>query len=238
MRIAICDDNKDWLDIEEKYIDCIKDSNLKYDKFDSGEALVDTYREKGCVYDAILLDMEMKQFDGINTANMIRSLDKHVLIIFVTSHKKYMQQSFECLPFRFLLKPVSFNEFKNIILKVINTIEENKQALVFTEGRDMIRLLYEEIIFIQSIDHRICIKTIDKVYQTYNFSMSDIKDKLNDHRFVRVHKSYIINISHIQKVLNKSIIMREYSHEIPLANSYKSELKRSVILFEERKHLS
>ena len=95
------------------------------------------------------------------------------------SHRKYMQKSFECLPFRFLLKPIDFNEFKELILKLINMVEEDKQALVFNEGRNIIRLLYDEIIFVQSIDHRICIKTINKIYQTYSFQMSKIQEKLS-----------------------------------------------------------
>lgn len=238
VRIALCDDNKDWLDTEVQYINYINDSSLAFDTFSSGEELINKYKSCGCIYDAVLLDMEMNHLDGINTANIIRLMDRCVLIVFVTSHKKYMQKSFECLPFRFLLKPIDFNEFKDIILKLINAVEEDKQALVFNEGRDVIRLLYEEIIFIQSIDHRICIKTVDKVYQTYTFNMSDIQSKLSDNRFVKVHKSYIINISHIQKIASKNVIMRGYNHEIPIGNPYKNELKRRVMLFEERKHLS
>lgn len=238
MRIALCDDNIDWLNVEKQYIECLDDSSLIYDTFESGEALMNMYRKKGCIYDIVFLDMEMKCLDGINTANMIRSLDRRVLIIFVTSHKKYMQKSFECFPFRFLLKPLDFKEFKATFLKAINSIEEDRQALAFNEGRDIIRVLYEDIMFIQSIDHRICIKTVDKVYQTYTYSMTEIQDKLNDNRFVKVHKSYIVNISYIEKISNRAVTMREYNHDIPIGSPYIKELKRRVMLFEERKHLS
>ena len=238
MRIALCDDNNEWLETEKQYFACINDSSLLYDAFDSGESLIDEYKRCGCIYDAVLLDMEMNGLDGINTANMIRSMDRRVLIVFVTNHRKYMQKSFECLPFRFLLKPIDFNEFKKLILKLINMVEEDKQALVFNEGRNIIRLLYDEIIFVQSIDHRICIKTINKIYQTYSFQMSKIQEKLSDSRFIKIHKSYIINISYIQQISSRYVIMRGYNHEIPIGNPYKKDLRRRVMLFEERKHLS
>lgn len=237
IRIALCDDNKDWLDIEKQYIDCLNDSSIIYDTFESGETLINMYHQKGCIYDIVFLDMEMERLDGINTANMIRSMDRRVLIIFVTSHKKYMQKSFECLPFRFLLKPLDFNGFKTALLKAINSIEDDRQALIFNEGRDVIRLLYEEIIFIESIDHRLCIKTIDKIHQTYSYSMAEIQDKLSDNMFVKVHKSFIVNISYIKKISAKSIVMREYNHDIPVGSPYMKDLKRRVMLFEERKHL-
>lgn len=238
MRIALCDDNMDWLNTEKQYIDSLNDSSLVYDTFKNGEALIDEYKKKGNIYDIIFLDMEMNRLDGINTANMIRSMDRRVLIIFVTSHKKYMQKSFECLPFRFLLKPLDFTEFKSALFKAINSLEEDRQALSFTEGRDIIRVLYEDILFVQSIDHRLCIKTVDKVYQTYTFNMAEIQERLVDTRFVKVHKSFIVNISHVQKISNKFITLRGYNHPISVGSPYMKELKRKVLLFEERKHLS
>lgn len=239
MRIALCDDNTDWLNIEKQYVDSLNDSSLIYDVFNNGEALIDEYKKKGNIYDIIFLDMEMNLLDGINTANMIRSMDRRVLIIFVTSYKKYMQKSFECLPFRFLLKPLDFKEFKDALFQAINSIEEDRQALSFTVERDVIRVLYEDILFIQSIDHRLCIKTVDKVvYQTYTFNMAEIQERLIDTRFVKVHKSFIVNISHIQKISNKFITLRGYNHPISVGSPYMKDLKRKVLLFEERKHLS
>lgn len=127
--------------------------------------------------------------------------------------------------------------FKDIVLKLINELEKDKKALVFNEGRDIKRLLYEDIVFIQSIDHCICIKTTDRLYNTYTFKMSDIQSELNDSRFVQVHKSYIINISYIREISKNSVAMMEYSHEIPVSVTRREELIRRIMLFEERKHL-
>ena len=238
MYIALCDDNKDWLETEAKYIECMGDRSISYDKFDSGEKLIDVYNNRGCIYDAVLLDMEMNMINGINTANIIRSKDRRVLIVFVTSHKKYMQQSFECLPFRFLLKPIDFNEFKTVFGHMLNEIEADKRAITFNEGHNTVRLLYEDILFFQSIAHCICIKTVDRLYQTYSLKMSELQAKLNDARFVRVHRSYIINITHIQKINDKTVQLRGYVHDIPVSIRYREELKKRVMLLEERRHLS
>ena len=127
--------------------------------------------------------------------------------------------------------------FKDIVLKLINELEKDKKALVFNEGRDIKRLLYEDIVFIQSIDHCICIKTTDCLYKTCTFKMSDIQSELNDSRFVQVHKSYIINISYIREISKNSVAMMEYSHERPVSVTRREELIRRIMLFEERKHL-
>ena len=237
MRIALCDDNKDWLGIEREYIARIGVSDIVCDSFDSGEALLDAIGKNGCVYDAILLDMEMGGMNGIKTANLIRERDRHILIVFVTSFKKYMQESFECLPFRFLLKPIEYGEFERVMLKLINAVSENKRTLVFNEDRSVISLLQEDILFIQSVDHRICIKTADRVYQTYTYKLAEVAGSLDSGSFVKVHRSYIINIRHIRAISKNTVTLRGYNHDIPVSNKYINELKRRVLLFEERRHL-
>ena len=107
MNIAICDDNQQYINQTEEYFSKVGDKNINHDAFYSGEELVKAYENGFGDYDVIFLDMEMGGLTGIETANIIRKQDKHVIIVFVTSHTKYMQECFECSPFRFLIKPVA-----------------------------------------------------------------------------------------------------------------------------------
>lgn len=116
MRIAICDDNMNYINIIENYIDKFKKTAVECDAYISGEELVYAYRENEERYDVIFLDMEMEQLNGIETANHIREFDEHVIIVFVTSHTEYMRDSFKCAPFRFLVKPVDDAEFETVFL--------------------------------------------------------------------------------------------------------------------------
>ena len=118
MKIAVCDDNNDYINIFEKYIEDLKDKKLDYDIYYSGEELLRAYEYDDPGYDAIFLDMEMGKLGGIETANRIRIKDKHIIIVFVTSHKKYMQSSFQCMPFRFLIKPISYTDFQTVYKEV------------------------------------------------------------------------------------------------------------------------
>lgn len=128
LNIAICDDNQEYINILEKYILDKNEPEVSCDAFYSGEELVKMYNMGEGNYDVIFLDMEMNILNGIETANIIRKMDKHVIIVFVTSHTKYMQACFECSPFRFLIKPVSnlytysFRQFRNNFTLQRNTI--------------------------------------------------------------------------------------------------------------------
>lgn len=65
MNIAICDDNNDYINTLENYIDDLKVKNLEHDVFYSGEELLNEYKNNEANYDAIFMDMEMGELDGI-----------------------------------------------------------------------------------------------------------------------------------------------------------------------------
>ena len=123
MNIAICDDNKEYINMLEKYILDKNAPDITCDAFYSGEELIKTYNIGDGNYDVIFLDMEMNVLNGIETANIIRKSDKHVIIVFVTSHTKYMQYCFECSPFRFLVKPVSDSDFDKVFDDILKKID-------------------------------------------------------------------------------------------------------------------
>lgn len=238
MRIALCDDDKICINNTEQYLNNINEVDFEYDVFYSGETLLNTYNEQGRIYDAIFLDMEMgeNELNGISIANAIRSLDKQVIIVFVTNHTKYMIDSFVCAPFRFLIKPVDFNTFKTIFFKILEKLEEDKSTLLLKKGRKKIRLLHEDILFFQSIDHNTCIQTKKEVHDIY-LSLSDLRKKLNPNVFVQIHRSYIININHISSVFKNEVCIRGYSHYLPISNTYKKEFEKKVFLLEEKERL-
>ena len=118
MKIAICDDDMNCINKIENYIEKIDRNNAECDAYQNGERLVQAFKTGAEQYDVIFLDMEMEKLNGIETANLIREVDEHVIIVFVTSHTEYMRESFKCAPFRFLVKPVDPAEFKTVFYDI------------------------------------------------------------------------------------------------------------------------
>lgn len=86
MKIAICDDDMNCINKIENYIEKIDRNNAECDAYQNGERLVQAFKTGAEQYDVIFLDMEMEKLNGIETANLIREVDEHVIIVFVTSH--------------------------------------------------------------------------------------------------------------------------------------------------------
>lgn len=101
MRFAICDDERVHINELEEYFAQKEDLQIESEPFESGEALLDAYKQGQQSFDALFVDMEMGGMNGIETANAIRTIDERVIIVFVTSHEEYAIDCFQCSPLRF-----------------------------------------------------------------------------------------------------------------------------------------
>ncbi|HIT85165.1 MAG TPA: response regulator [Candidatus Ornithomonoglobus intestinigallinarum] len=127
VNIAICDDNIEHISALEKYLFEISNIKIECDAYLSGESLVDAYKNNIERYDVVFLDMEMRELNGIETANLIREFDEHIIIVFVTSHSEYMKESFQCQPFRFIEKPLDYDELKKVFYDIKDKLSKKER---------------------------------------------------------------------------------------------------------------
>lgn len=233
MKIAICDDNMNHINIIESYIHSIRKTSVECDAYQSGEELIRAFRYGEEQYDVIFLDMEMEQLNGIETANYIRAVDEHVIIVFVTSHTEYMRESFKCAPFRFLVKPVDGEEFKTVFYDIGKKLSKQRKVFAFTENKAKIRLYCDDIIYCESQDHWIWIHTKDKVYKICK-SLTELHSQLDKEMFCRVHKSFIINFLYIKTIKDNDAELYHCDKTIPISRSYKKEVLEEYTNFLER----
>lgn len=233
MRIAICDDNMNHINIIENYIDKSKKSAAECDAYTSGESLVYAYQDKEERYDAIFLDMEMEQLNGIETANHIREIDEHVIIVFVTSYTEYMKESFKCSPFRFLVKPVEYDEFQEVFYDICNKLKKQRKTFTFTENKTRVRLFCDDIIYCESQDHWVRIFTKEQTYKICK-TLTDLHESLDKEMMFRVHKSFIINFQYVKSIKENDIQLYYCDKYIPISHSYKKAVIEEYTNFIER----
>ncbi len=236
MNIAICDDNQQYINQTEEFFSKVGDKNINHDAFYSGEELVKAYENGFGDYDVIFLDMEMGGLTGIETANIIRKRDKHVIIVFVTSHTKYMQECFECSPFRFLIKPVAEQDMLKVYNDIRKKLSEERTTFVFTENRNKIRLFCEDIIYFECQAHYIYIHTKDTVHKICK-TMAELIESIDANTFIQVHKSFVVNLNHIREIRESEVVLYNSDKIIPISRSYKKQVSIGFINFKERKYL-
>ncbi len=235
MKIALCDDNVDFVNQFKEYVSILSRNDLDYDTFFNGEELISLYKYRKADYDAIFLDMELETLDGIEIANHIRKYDKYVIIVFVTNYTKYMQRSFECSPFRFLLKPISQDDVNKVMNEIAEKLSEEKKTFVFSENRNKLRIFSDEIIFFESQSHWLHIHTSERVYKISK-TMSSLCDQIDLNEFCRIHNSYTINLNFVKEIKNMELVLHG-NIKIPIGRAYKKNFIDSFVGFKERKYV-
>lgn len=231
MNIALCDDAPIQMSAIETYL-LERDSKVHIDVYFSGEALLKAYDE-GVRYQAVFLDMEMGDKNGLETADALRAMDDYIEIIFVTGYRQYMEDSFKCSPFRFLVKPIKQDKLEEAVNALYQKLAKKPTSLVVKEKGNVFRLYSDEIVYCESDGHLIYIHTKECVY-TVRMTMSALLEKVGEKDFGRPHQSYLVNFRYVRSITQNEVVLSIKQQILPLSRSYKKFFKEQYINYMER----
>ena len=233
MRFAICDDERVHINELEEYFAQKEDLQIESEPFESGEALLDAYKQGQQSFDALFVDMEMGGMNGIETANAIRTIDERVIIVFVTSHEEYAIDCFQCSPLRFLKKPLQPEKMNEALQAIEQQLSKKRVVVHLNFGKEQYRLYEDDIIYLESHNHKIDIYTVDETY-VVNKNLNEMEDTLSANVFARAHKAFLVNLRYVRKIKGNEIYFRQCEHTIPLGRVYKSAFMKSYAHQRER----
>lgn len=223
IKIAICEDKKEQQELLKTYINQIFEAlyiKYKLEIFNSGEELLENYQNDT---DVLLLDIQMGQINGMDTARKIRSIDDKVEIIFITSLIEYVLEGYEVRAYRYLIKPVKYENLKENIINCIKEVDIKNKYIIVKEQGNQIKLDINEITYVEVQKETITIHTLNEVYKT-NGTMSNIEKDIDCDRFFRCHKSFLVNLEHIKSIKQYTAIL-ENSEEVPVSRYRFKETK-------------
>ena len=172
--------------------------------------------------DLIFLDIQMPELSGINFMKIIGDKVHYIL---TTAYAEYALEGYEHNIIDYLLKPISFSRFEKAVEKAKDRLSKSEAAtkyfFVKSSGQRH-RILFDDILYIESIKDYVNIKTIQQEYIVLD-TLKSMESQLPETNFVRVHKSFIVNLNKIQKVDGKQILLNG-EIGIPIGDSYKNKL--------------
>jgi two-component system LytT family response regulator len=177
--------------------------------------------------DLIFLDINMPEISGLSFA---KSINKNIKIIFTTAYREYAVDGFDLQAVDYLLKPISFERLlqgvnkylsENVTVQPIVTqeiISEKSESFFVRADRKMIKICFDDILFIESLADYIKIHLTDKKVVTRE-TISSIEAKLPQKDFIRVHRSYIVSLGKISSFTNELVEIDK--KQLPISRSYK-----------------
>jgi DNA-binding LytR/AlgR family response regulator len=181
--------------------------------------------------DLVFLDIQMPELSGVE---FLKSLQNPPSVIFTTAYRNYAIDAFELDVLDYLLKPVTFERFIKSINKYYEKVNAKTPKVFETkteEGDDfsfiyvrqkktMIKVLLKDILYIESLKDYIRIFLENGKSLMTKQKISTMIELLPDKNFIRVHKSYIVNIEKIKTLSPTSIGLADKM--IPIGRSYKA----------------
>ncbi|ASA25340.1 LytR/AlgR family response regulator transcription factor [Paenibacillus donghaensis] len=232
-QVAVCDDKKEeHAHLEQFFMQLTKSTPFTFHTyyFSCGEELLLHYKKHDKFpFHFLILGIEMKGINGIETAKKIRSLpDRDVQIIFLSSCPKYMMDSFDVQTFQYLIRPVSFELFKTKIVKLCNYIitSVNKFLTIKVEGEYIVLRTFD-IIAIVKIKHSLIKNKLKIITAKHQYIITGIlleyANKL-EYPFLLIHRSVIVNLEHIRNFTAVSVFMSN-EDQFPIGRSHSKNVK-------------
>jgi len=234
-RIALCDDNKEFLELVHKTVSeyCVQNEiQAEFVTFDDSDLLANTI-ERNHIFDAYILDIEMQDYSGMELAGMIRERSDLAYIILLTAYSNYAVYACGRGIFRYVLKDTMKEEVPRALESLFQALEQvnNHKYYIIQNQRRFMKFLHRDIVYIcreqknvkfvlkdgKSIKER---TTLEKVYNVLS----------EDEDFFQLDRGFILNLSHVRGISNGSVKM-DNGFEINSAVKHTEELKKRVNVY-------
>jgi DNA-binding LytR/AlgR family response regulator len=234
MKIAICDDDKQELlqlrQFVDEFLSCaFVKGKIEVHSFESSLELIKQL-ESGKYFDVFLLDVIMPGITGMELANHIRNTDQASKIIFLTSSPEFAVESYSVDAFNYLLKPVQKDKLFSVLEKAINNIYSvTKKYIIVKTQIGMFKIFMHELIYVEVMGRTIFFHQTNGVVTEGISTISKIEvDLLTDKRFIKPHRSYIVNLDYI-KNLSMDGFKTTNNQLIPISRNVFKEVKQTYI---------
>ncbi|MGQ1889725.1 LytR/AlgR family response regulator transcription factor [Thermophagus sp. OGC60D27] len=234
MNCIIIDDDKLSIKIIEEFVGRTEGLHLTGSYSSAVEAFNSINQAGAEKVDLIFLDIEMPEMSGIE---FLDSLDIIPQVIIYSSQEKYALESYEYDVTDYLLKPVQFGRF----IKAVNRareryekkdspVKESTEIFIKNNG-SLVRIKYDDILWIEALENYVVLNTFKEKY-TIHFTMKAIADKMPSDKFMRIHRSFIVNFSKIKVIEDNSVVIKTDSGTkvIPIGKSYRDKLMNDINL--------
>jgi DNA-binding LytR/AlgR family response regulator len=170
--------------------------------------------------DIMYLDVEMPEMTGLE---LLETLDKPVEVILITSAKDYAVEAFEYKVTDYLVKPIEYSRFLKASIKAKENIElfskgDSKDHFYIKTDSKIVKINFKDLLYIEALADYVIINTTSNKFIVHS-TMKSLEQKLPLHDFVRVHRSYIVNVNKIESIEDLSINIDKKI--IPIGASYK-----------------
>lgn len=173
--------------------------------------------------DLLFLDIHMPSLTGID---FYKNIEQNTLVIFCTAHGQYAVEGFNLNALDYLLKPFTFDRFKQATDKardyVTLSVNQKNQHIFIRADYRLQKIMLDDITHIEALDDYLKIYIHQQKTIVARMTMKAMLEKLPSSDFIRVHRSFIVPIKKVESLRNKMLQIGD--KKIPVGNSYEEQV--------------
>lgn len=236
MKIAICDDEKEFLEnIDYAIKTYMNEKGLDYniDLYNSGKSIMELQKNI-VLYDVVFLDINMPEISGLEVAEWIRTYSDDVNIVFITAIISYAIQGYKYNAVRYILKnerqlKASIYECMDAVIYRMKHMGIDKRIFISNQKE----ISVNKVMYIESSAHKVIFYIEGKESEDYvvKNKLNNIEKMLDDCKYmIRVHQSYIVNMMYVKKISGYRIYLKN-GIEIGVPKPRYKEVKKAIMEF-------
>lgn len=225
MKIAVCDDDQVFLGQLREYIrQYASDNFLDYTilEFEQGEPLLEAVRRDPDIR-ILFLDIYMEPLSGMDLAEKLRAEGHDCAIIFVTVSTDHYARSYEVDAEHYLVKPVCFTQVEKALTRCAPLLAAAAKYVSFSIGGRDVRVVLKQIRYVEVFRNQIILHADSDL--TLRCTLEAAARQLSDRRFLRTHRSFLINMEYIAARSGSDIILKT-GEQVPLSRTYEKTFER------------
>lgn len=220
MKIAICDDEKQFVDsicpLLEQWA-ASNSINLTLYCFSNGDDLIAAHRNE-CM-DLIILDVVMPLLNGMDTARELRNDEQTVPIIFLSSAREFAVDSYEVKAFHYLIKPVEEIKLFHVLDDFLKTIALPQSVFTAHTDKGFCKIVVDDVDYLEAQNKEVLVHLTNGRTIMIRELFSKCEEIFTlENGFFRCHRSYIVNLNNIEQ-FTKSEISTSQNSAIPISRN-------------------
>ena len=201
INILLCDDDKDFL---QRISDTVVSqpvppgASICITKSSNPAEITDRQLSQ---YHIMFLDIDMDERSGMDIARRVRELHLDTVIVFVTNYPEFSMEGYEVRAFRYLLKQELEQKLPNYFRDALAELPRDDKVLRFSANAESFNIPYKDILYLESNQRVIYLYTVKPMQVPDRFygKMEDLAAELEGDGFLRIQKSYLVNMAYIKK---------------------------------------
>lgn len=232
MRIAIVEDNAAEADSLAAMLSEWSDARgctIAVSKYVSPLIFLEKCRSDG--FDAVFMDIEMPNMNGMDASARLREIDKDVIIVFVTNMAQFALDGYGVSALDFVVKPINRTRLFSLMDKIQSRLAMRvRRTVAIRSANSFIRLDADSIIYLEVYRHRLVYHTLDGDHDVWG-SLTDAEKSLPSEKFARCNNGYIVNLAFVKRIDGDDVILDGTDERLKISRPKKKEFLSRLVAY-------